>query len=277
MIDDTNMRPVAPAVMQGGEAARQALTATATARDPGPSAGTVTFFTKTSEAFIAADAEARHDLLQHLRRCGVSGDDLVDHFIPAVARTLGERWFADEISFADVTIGAARLQEAVHTLGRGGPGGPAMARDARAILIIIPRGEDHTLGSFVLADQLRRRGFGVDVAVDRSPAQIADLVRKRRYHMIGITASGRRTLASARDLVEVIRRTTTRALPVVVGGPVLDKDLDVLRLTAADHAARDAVTALEKCGLLAVGRDAPSGAELTHAGNGVPVAGGDSS
>ena len=279
MTDDTNMRPVALTAIQGDEVTRLARQAIAALAAGGPvRSGGVTssgFVARMSDAFIADDAEARHEVLQSLRQGGVSREDLVDHVIPAVARRLGERWFADDISFADVTIGAARLQESVHTLARraAGPGAPAAG--ARAILLVIPRGEDHTLGSFVLADQWRRQGFVVEVAVDRPPERIGELLRGGRHCMLGITASGRRTLASARELVKTVRCMTPRLPPVVVGGPILDEDPDVLALTGADHVARDAATALQKCGLVPGGQSSPPDEEPDRAGDAVPVAGGD--
>jgi hypothetical protein len=81
------------------------------------------------------------------------------------------------------------------------------------VLLIIPRPEEHTFGAFVVADQIRRHGCEVDIAMDLHPRQIAEKVRKTRYHMVGITASGRRSLASARELVEIIKTSVTRVTP----------------------------------------------------------------
>ena len=90
------------------------------------------------------------------------------------------------------------------------------------------------------------------MAVDRHPRQIHEMLRRKPYRMVGITVSGRRTLASAKELVDIIRLTVTRVTPIVIGGAILDKGLDVLALSGADHTARDAVSALRRCGLNAV-------------------------
>jgi methylmalonyl-CoA mutase cobalamin-binding subunit len=87
--------------------------------------------------------------------------------------------------------------------------------------LIIPRTEEHTLGAFVVADQIRRHGCEVDIAMDVHPRQVAEKVRKTRYHMVGITAAGRRSLASAKELVETIRASVTRVTPIVLGGSVV--------------------------------------------------------
>lgn len=265
------MRPMAITVMEGEEVTRLARRATAVlaAHGPGRSDGMGHHLIRMSDAFISSDEEDRHEMLTRLRRDGISRPDIIDQIIPAVARLLGERWFADEISFVDVTVGAARLQEAARALGRENDLRDRGRSDADAILIVIPRGEHHMLGPLVLADQMRRRGFAVDTVVDRHPRQLPGILSKRRYRMVGITASGRGTLASARELVETIRASVTRVTPVVIGGSILDKDLDVLSLTGADHTARDAASALMKCKLLDVGSETRSERQFNHAGNGV--------
>ena len=224
---------------------------------PGRSDGLKLRLAQLCDAFISPEEERRHEMLMRLRQDGVKATEIIDHIVPAVAQQMGERWFTDEISFADVTIGAARLQETVRGLGWHDMGRDAAHADAPTILLIIPRGEHHTLGAFVLADQLRRRGYRVDVAVDRHPRQIHEMLRRKRYRMVGLTVSGRRTLASAKELVDIIRLTATRVTPIVIGGSILDKGYDVLALSGADHTARDAVSALRRCGLNAVVSDAP--------------------
>ena len=241
-------------MMGAGEIARLAQRAIAVlaADRPGRSDELNLRLGQLCDAFLAPEDNSRHDLMMRLRQDGVAPGEIVDHIIPAVAAQMGQRWFADEISFAHVTIGAARLQEAVRVMGKREPIRDTARTEAPEILVIIPRGEDHTLGAFVLADQLRRRGYRVDMAIDRHPRQVAEMVRRRRYAMVGLTVSGRRTLASAKELVDIIRSTVTRVTPIIIGGAILDKGIDAATLSGADHAARDVGSALRRCGLNAV-------------------------
>lgn len=231
--------------------ARRAIAVLAADR-PGRSDAVTQRLSQLCDAFIAPEEDKRHDMLMRLRQDGVTTSEIIDHVVPAVATMMGDRWFTDEISFAHVTIGAARLQESVRVLGWHDTRAQNSETVAPTILLIIPRGEDHTLGAFVLADQLRRRGYRVDMAIDRPARQIAEMVRRRRYCMVGITASGRRTLASAKELVDIIRATVTRVTPIIIGGAILDKEIDAAKSTGADHTARDAGSALQRCGLDAV-------------------------
>lgn len=209
------------------------------------------------DAFLSENEETRHAVLTQMRRDGIPVVKIIDWVLPEVARQAGRRWAEDEISFADVTIISARLQETVRALGGGARADRARRRHdtkesmaARPrILLIIPRPEQHTLGTFVAADQLRRRGYAVDIALDLHPRQVAEKVRKTQYCMVGLTASGRRTLASARDLVETIKASVTRVTPTVLGGSIVASCRGLREKTGVDHVVRDVDGALRACGL----------------------------
>jgi MerR family transcriptional regulator, light-induced transcriptional regulator len=225
------------------------------------------------DAFLSDRDETRHAVLARMRQGGVPAEDIIDIVLPQIARSAGQRWMADDISFAEVTIVTARLQETVRALGRGSRGGPSPRREdgdrpvrergspaQPRVLLIIPRVEDHTLGTFVVADQMRRLGSKVDIAMDMHPRQIAEKVRKSRYHMIGITAAGRRTLASTKELVETIKASVTRVTPVVLGGSVVEGGGNLKAMTGVDHVVRDVPSALKACGLMKQNEDVVPGA-----------------
>jgi methanogenic corrinoid protein MtbC1 len=206
------------------------------------------------DAFLSDGNELRHAVLSRMRENGARVEDIIDRIIPQVARFMGRRWARDEISFAEVTIGGARLQETVRALSRSANRKPGTAQkrvQKPRILLVIPRSEHHTLGMFVAADQFRRFGLDVDTAIDLHPREVGEMVRKSRYAMVGITAAGRRTLASTRELVDIIRASITRVTPIVLGGSVVTGELDLKHLTGVDHIARDVPSALRLCGLRA--------------------------
>ena len=132
-------------------------------------------------------------------------------------------------------------------------------RDAKAILLVVPRTEHHTLGSFVLADQWPAKGLcGRHRRPIVTPANWWRCCASVDTTWSASPPPGAERFASVRELVDIIHSTATRVTPVIIGGPILDKDIDVRALTGADHTARDAASALMKCGLLQAGRIAPS-------------------
>ena len=227
------------------------------------------------DAYLSDDSNARHVAMDRLRNEGASNADIVDTIIPEVARIMGQHWADDILSFAEVTIGTARLQETVRSLSRSElssqVGTLSVHLDDSSpskvdrILLVIPRPEHHTLGTFVAADMLRRFGYAVDISVDQSAQQVALMVRKQRYAMVGITAAGRRSLASARELVEKIRGSVTRVTPIIVGGSLVGSDLDLKGITGADYVTNDIRAALELCGLDNAETEPVQGEEVSRA------------
>jgi len=199
------------------------------------------------DAFVADDNDLRHALIRRMKQDGIDASDIVDYIVPETARLLGERWRADDITFADVTIGAARLQEAVHALTA------RQTHRARCgmgrILMVVPRPEYHTLGAFIATDQMRRIGHVVDIAVDMDPGAVVTLIQQHSYAMIGISASARRSLAYTTEMVERLRSSVRRTIPVVLGGGVLNLDLDLVGITGVTHVAADVEAALKMSGL----------------------------
>lgn len=262
-----------------GEFAKLALQqlASPTGMRTARSAGLTEHLDKLCEAFLSDSNEPRHHEIHQMRRDGVTVPEIIDHVIPAVAAILGQRWADDELTFAEVTIGSARLQEAVrgltaHELSWTANGireikrsaGPDRVHTPPRVLMVIPRPEQHTIGAFVAADQFRRFGYKVDIAVDQHPEEIAVSLQKRNYCMIGITVAGRRTLASSRELVDIIRATVTRVTPIVLGGSLLDTDQDLKIATGVDHVARSVRDALDKCGLSIAELDPPQKMMANH-------------
>jgi methylmalonyl-CoA mutase cobalamin-binding subunit len=216
------------------------------------------------DAFLSDRCDTHRAIVGRMRKEGVSVTDIIDVVLPAVARNAGQRWMDDEISFADVTVVTARLQETVRAFGRvprgqcpaNAPGNPQFARPQPRVLLIIPRTEEHTFGAIVVADQMRRLGLEVDIAMDLHPGQIGAKVRKTRYNMVGISASGRRSLASARELVKTIKASVTRVTPVVLGGSVVGGGADLQAMTGVDHVLSDVPSALRACGIMTEDEDA---------------------
>ncbi|MDJ0858961.1 MAG: cobalamin B12-binding domain-containing protein [Dinoroseobacter sp.] len=202
-----------------------------------------------TEAYLDHNEYRRHDTLARVMSKGVSAEDIIESVVPDTARYMGELWAHDKLSFADVTIGTARLQETVRTIGDRSLG-TDLHQERPSILLVVPRVEQHTLGIFVLAEQFRRLGVLVHLTLGNNPAEIVRLTRKHGFAMVGISASSRRTLASVRELVKTIRSGILSVTPIVVGGPVTCLDVDIKAMTGADHVTSDAEEALSICGIV---------------------------
>jgi MerR family transcriptional regulator, light-induced transcriptional regulator len=204
-------------------------------------------------AALRADGVGFTPLVAQMREAGIRADEIADHYIPALARRLGELWCEDELGFASVTIGVARLQGLLRELGPAWRADLVTDSDAPTLLVVVAEEVYHTLGAMVLSGQLRRMGLSVRLMIGANISQIGPAMRRVRYDAVLISASYGETLESMRKIVEQIKSSTTAAPPVVIGGTVLETALelgaDIKVLTGADHATNDPVEALALCGL----------------------------
>lgn len=204
---------------------------------------------------LMADSDSgAQALLADLVANGFAAEEIHHGLVPAAARRLGEMWLSDEAGFVDVTVAAARLQAIVRE-GAEGTGGEATGQAipmGQAVLLVVPDFEGHTLGAFVAADQFRRHGIWVHMAIAASPAEVAALVAGGGFSMVAVSVSMARSLENLAHLLHVVRGNTAECPPIVVGGGIVAEVAGIARRCGADHAASSVREAVEKTGLVSV-------------------------
>jgi MerR family transcriptional regulator, light-induced transcriptional regulator len=206
---------------------------------------------------VLTEVDDRCDaVLGFMGRAQIGIDDIVDLYVPEVARRLGQDWHDNRRSFSDVTIGAARLQGLLRELAGRWEDGLWRDLDCPAVAVVVLENEFHTLGAVVLSQQLRRLGVSVQLIVGQSEAEIIQCVAQDRFDAILVSVSRSECLASLRKLVEKLRRASVHPTQVVVGGAAIGDEGEIRILTGADHVATDAGEALIKCGLKSYLKDA---------------------
>jgi methylmalonyl-CoA mutase cobalamin-binding domain/chain len=179
----------------------------------------------------------------------VSAAAVADLYIPEVARRLGAAWEADCLSFAGVTMGVARLQAILREIGSAWAADRQGGVDGGMVLLVLPQGEQHTLGAMVLAGQLRRMGVSVAMKISPTPAEIADFVAERTFDGALVSVASKDRLETCRKLVKTLKESSKGALKVAVGGAILDADEDVRRSIGADMVTNDITRALKMMGV----------------------------
>lgn len=198
--------------------------------------------------------QAYASVIAAMMASGISSAEIHDVFVPEAARILGEMWVQDRASFVDVTVGASRLQ-ALFRAGVGGGPDKALARCiplGQSVLMVVPRFEDHSIGAFVVADQFRRHGLWVHMAIGLETAELKALVASSHFAMVGITNGSSKTLEPLADLIENLRAGGPNCPPIVVGGYFVTKSRDAEKSIGADFVVRTAREAIERCGLASV-------------------------
>ncbi|MGG7643464.1 cobalamin B12-binding domain-containing protein [Rhodovulum sp. YNF3179] len=206
------------------------------------------------EALMSQSETSHHAVITELVAKGVSSQEIYQAYVPEAARQLGQMWLKDEASFVDVTVGAARLQKLFRHSGDEGCG-KWMDRSiplGQSILMAVPDFEEHSLGAFVAADQFRRHGIWVNMAIGMTAEEIAEVVREGRFAMVGVTLAVRKSIEPLADMVKDLRAKVAECPPIVVGGKAVEIADDIEDKTGVDHAVKSVREAVERCGLASV-------------------------
>jgi methylmalonyl-CoA mutase cobalamin-binding subunit len=187
------------------------------------------------------------DVVNELRCFQISDDVIIDSYIPVAARSVGEKWVSDELGFAEVTIASARLQALLTEIAYCDTLSASLMPDPPRVLVVINEGDQHTLGGFVVAAQLRRRGAVVEVVCAEDRATALRRILDGGYHAVLFSCSLSAGLASVAQVVRSVRRRTAVAPLFALGGIVLDHCKDIKGETGVDLVTNDLATVIAMC------------------------------
>jgi methanogenic corrinoid protein MtbC1 len=208
------------------------------------------------DAVLRDDGDVCARVRSAMQDARVRTHDVIDHYVPDAARRLGLDWHENRRSFADVTIGVARLQGLLRDLVAQMREDAVRDANAPGVAVVVMENETHTLGAMVLGQQLRRMGISVQLVIGQTEAEIMQSVAQDHFDAILVSVSRAECLASVRKLVEKLRNATVAPTPVVIGGLAVGDEGEIRVLTGADHVATDAKDAVQKCGLTTFHRGA---------------------
>ncbi|MEM6372497.1 MAG: cobalamin B12-binding domain-containing protein [Pseudomonadota bacterium] len=173
-------------------------------------------------------------VLDELRGFRLTRDAIIDLYIPQSAVLLGEQWMCSDISFADVTIGALRLQSLLGEASGGLVWSDPPADETFRALVVVHAGEQHFLGATVVAAQLRRSGCDVSVAVSETPDQITSRVLADGPDMVLMSCARADALALAAKTVKKIKAASDPIPVLAIGGSVRVDGDEIKRQTGVD-------------------------------------------
>lgn len=171
----------------------------------------------------------------------------LDLLAPAAWR-LGQWWDEDRCSFADVTLGIWRLQQAMYRLGSEFQR-PARARpDQRRRALVVPLfGEQHGFGAAMVGEFLRRAGWEVDGERADTQRALTERVAGGSFAMVGLSIGGDDRLGELTTAIRAVRRASrNRDLGIMVGGPAFNARPELVLKVGADTTAADAEGAVRR-------------------------------
>ncbi len=189
---------------------------------------------------LDAEAQGVAGFVAELFRSGVGAYAIYEQVLTPAARRLGDMWEDDACTFADVTIGVLRLQNAQRAIAAHSMTEAAPALGApRAFLTAMP-GEQHTFGLSIVLDYFTRAGWDARLGAVGSQAELLAMVRNERTELVGLSIASDERVSDAKALIAAIRRASAnKQLVVLVGGPPFMEDPTLAASVGADATAID--------------------------------------
>ena len=228
--------------------AERAIAVLAAETHPGATAVRRFRLSEFCDALVHPDNGRYKVLLSEFLDYGLSNKDVFEDLVPSAARLLGDRWVEDKLSFAQVTIGAARLEEIIRSVEQSYTKIGERAPVGRTILIISPASEDHTLGAIVASGLFRRQGFWVKLAIGLDDQELSVAAQETPLAFIGLSVGSQRTIPEAAKLVKLLKQSAPDT-PIVIGGNIITLDSDLIAETNADLVSSDPQEIFDFCGL----------------------------
>lgn len=186
------------------------------------------------------DSSVALGFAQTLLNGGVSIESLYLDLLAPAARLLGEMWKADLCDFADVSIGLSRLHQLTHEISPSGEADELPMMTDRKILLVPAFGEQHTFGIMVVEEFFRRAGWECCTAMPQTGSEIANLVKRDHFDVVGISLSSEHLFNCIAPMIQSVRKSTkNKSLTVAVGGGVFAEHPEYVSRVGADFAAVD--------------------------------------
>ncbi len=186
-----------------------------------------------------------------LHRSGASPASIYEDLLAPAARQLGVMWENDTCTFADVTIGVLRLQNAQRSLAAQPLDHAAPPLGAPRVLLMPVPGEQHTFGLSLVLDYFVRAGWEARLGPVGSRAQALALIKRERTELVGLSFACDDRVADAEALIADMRRASGNAnLIIMVGGPSFLADPELAGRIGADATAIDGHQAVVRANAL---------------------------
>lgn len=198
-------------------------------------------------ATVRDGAFSSEKVLHDLQDEKIDPAQIVDIYVPAAARELGQMWTDDAIGFAKVTIATARLQALLTLLAPPWASRENDHRPMTHVLMILQGSDSHTLGPHVATAQLRRMGASVRILFGPDYDTLSKVLSQDTYDLILFSCSRPDALESIAKLVKRIKMFEIDTPPIALGGIVPELTDRIKEKTGVDLVTSDVRVAFKLC------------------------------
>jgi methanogenic corrinoid protein MtbC1 len=200
-----------------------------------------------AKLLLTQDATVAMAFVELKREQGASLSAVYLDLLAPTARRLGDWWHEDRCSFVDVTLGLCSLHRVLHNLSPRFVGESSNAGHGKRILLMPAPGEQHTFGLIMVVEFFRRSGWEVRFDDSDSIDDLARLVRREWFSVVGVSVGCDARVSSVAQSIRSLRKASSnRSLGVMVGGPLLTGRPDLVQAMGADATAHDGIGAVRQ-------------------------------
>ena len=164
---------------------------------------------------------SQSDVMSALLKSGVSRDLIVDCCLPDAARLLGDGWMKNLRSLGRSAWEQSEFKGLLKELSHSWEN-QHNEKQAGGLFLIVCQGEDHTLGPLVLADQLRRKGYSINILIGAEEEEIIKTSSNSDFDGIMFSCSGIRAFDEIIMLINKLKSESENLPPLVLGGKIID-------------------------------------------------------
>jgi methanogenic corrinoid protein MtbC1 len=198
-----------------------------------------------ADTILSADEAAPGAFVRTLMRDGMAPGAILEQVFAPAARILGQRWETDDCSFYEVTLASGHIQRLVRAISPLFLADRAPTGSMGRMLLTCAPGEQHTLGTLIIAEHFIRDGWDVHLMTTYGSDILLDMVRKTEYDCLGVSISCTQYVSGLRRDIRRVRQMSRNAdIRVLVGGHLFGADPSLVQQLGADGHATDADAAV---------------------------------
>jgi methanogenic corrinoid protein MtbC1 len=185
-----------------------------------------------TEALMEPDPSAGTAFVERIRAQGASVETVYLAYLAEAAKTLGQWWEEDKITFPDVTIATGHIYAIMRGLRPMFRSDNDYLAQPCAVFTAVC-GENHLLGVSMAADLFRKAGWDITLKRGLEHDEIVQYVAASRIPLIGLSAAGEHALVPLAKIVVALRISMPHTA-IMVSGAILNTCYDSVREMGVD-------------------------------------------
>lgn len=197
-----------------------------------------------AHALMQPDADAGIAFIEHIQAQGASVETLYIAYLAEAAKTLGDWWNEDKVSFTEVTAATGHIYAIMRGLKPVFHTSAASPTQRAAFFTAVP-GETHLLGVSMATDLFRKQGWDVSFLRELDHDEIVNYAANSGMPLIGLSGGGEHCLAPLARLV-VALRISAPDTSIMVSGAILGTSYESVKALGIDILPTDMDDAIEQ-------------------------------